>query len=73
MWILYDLDENGVLDFEEISEYLQKTAYPHLNLKPAQLKAIFEHIDIDGNGTISKVEMGEFLDMVLNKQKDILF
>ena len=26
IWILYDLDENGTLDFEEIREYLREMA-----------------------------------------------
>ena len=32
IWILYDLDENGTLDFEEIELYLKEMAYPNLDL-----------------------------------------
>ena len=32
IWILYDLDDNGSLDYEEIELYLKEMAYPHLDL-----------------------------------------
>ena len=32
IWILYDLDENGTLEYGEIELYLKEMAYPHLNL-----------------------------------------
>ena len=32
IWILYDLDDNGTLDYEEIELYLKEMAYPHLSL-----------------------------------------
>ena len=73
IWIVYDLDENGVLDYEEISLYLKKTAYPNLNLTDDHLKAMFDHIDLDGNGTIDKHEMERFLTMLIQEQKDLIF
>lgn len=50
-----------------------KTAYPHLNLTKAQLKSIFDHIDLDNDGTISKTEMEKFLHVLIHEQKDIIF
>ena len=32
IWILYDLDENGTLEYGEIELYLKEMAYPHLDL-----------------------------------------
>ena len=37
IWILYDLDGNESLDFEEIVKYLKNRAYPHLTLSDEQL------------------------------------
>ena len=30
IWIMYDRDNNGTLDFDEIVDYLKERAYPHL-------------------------------------------
>ena len=32
IWILYDLDANGSLDYDEIELYFKEMAYPHLDL-----------------------------------------
>ena len=32
IWILYDLDFNDSLDYEEVKLYLKEMAYPHLTL-----------------------------------------
>ena len=32
IWIMYDLDNNGTLEFGEIVLYLKEMAYPHLDL-----------------------------------------
>ena len=32
VWTLYDLDDNGTLDFEEINMYLNEMAFPYLDL-----------------------------------------
>ena len=32
IWIMYDLDNNGTLEFDEIQQYLQQMAFPHLTL-----------------------------------------
>ena len=73
IWILYDRDYNGTLDFEEIVDYLKERAYPHLKLSDDQLHGIMDSIDTDGNGTIDRQEMERFLHVVLDMQKDISF
>ena len=67
IWIIYDRDDNRTLDFEEVIDYLKERAYPHLSLSIEELRSIMETIDIDGNGTIDKAEMGTFLHKVLSK------
>ena len=61
IWILYDLDGNESLDYEEIVKYLKTRAYPQLTLSDKQLETMFNEIDDDGNGTIDKSEMELFL------------
>ena len=61
IWILYDLDYNGELDFEETKAYLKEMAYPYLSLSDNQLDTIFKSIDFDGSGTIDKTEMKLFV------------
>ena len=61
IWILYDLDGNESLDFEEIQKYLEERAFPHLSLSEDDLKDIWNKIDIDGDGTINKEEMAIFV------------
>ena len=72
IWILYDLDENGELDYEEISHYLKEVAYPHLKMTQDHIRSIFDSIDSDGNGTIDKDEMVKFVDTLLQFRKKIL-
>ena len=54
IWILYDLDENGTLDLDEMSLYIRETAFKSLNLSELQIKEIYKKIDADGNGTIDR-------------------
>ena len=54
MWLLYDDDENGSLDYDEVREYIREQAYPHLKLSENQYKKIFKEIDIDGSNTVDK-------------------
>ena len=32
IWEIYDIDDNGTLDFDEMKEYIQKTAFKSLHL-----------------------------------------
>ena len=38
IWILYDLDDNGELDFDETKAYLKEMAYPYLSLPDSKLE-----------------------------------
>ena len=57
IWIIYDVDQNGTLDYDEIKMYLKEMAYPHLKLNENQLISIFKSIDKDNSGFIDKHEM----------------
>ena len=61
IWILYDLDNNGELDFIETKAYLKEMAYPYLSITDDRLDEIFRSIDFDGSGTIDKTEMKLFV------------
>ena len=61
LWIMYDEDKSGTLDFDEVLDYLNTRAYPHLALSLEQIQNIWDSIDTDGNGTIDKKEMEAFL------------
>ena len=73
IWILYDLDNNGELDFMETKAYLKEMAYPYLSLSDNELDDIFRSIDYDGSGTIDKMEMKIFVQKLMVKQKDLQF
>ena len=61
MWILYDLDASGCLEYEEIEQYLKEMAFPHLDHTDDQLKEIFDSIDVDGSNSIDKEELYLFI------------
>ena len=53
IWILYDVDGNGSIDFDEVAEYLNIMAAQN-KLTKEQVKIIFDQIDKDGSGSIDK-------------------
>ena len=61
IWIIYDLDQSGTLEFKEICKYLKETAYPYLTLSDQTLKELFDGMDVDGDGSITKPEMCSFV------------
>ena len=61
IWIIYDVDNNGTLDFDEIRDYLDQMAFPSLSMSMEQLYKIFQMIDSDGSGCIDKQEMILFI------------
>ena len=66
IWILYDLDDNGTIDFDEMKLYIQETAFKSLKLSDSQLNEIYGTIDKDGNGTIDRDEMAQFLKLLID-------
>ena len=73
IWILYDLDYNGELDFDETKAYLKEMAFPTLQLSDDTLDAIFRQIDYDKSGTIDKIEMKYFVLKLMDQHKDLKF
>ena len=67
IWLLYDIDENGTLDYDEIKMYLDEEGTQYLSLNDKQKKRLFDKIDVDGSGTIDKDEMIEFLNILMEK------
>ena len=57
IWIIFDVDKSGKLEYDEVNQYLQIMAYPSLKLSEEQTKAIFDEIDRDKSGSIDKKEM----------------
>ena len=73
IWILYDLDDNGTLEYEEICAYIKEMAYPHLELTKTQLWDIFWKIDVNKSGEVDKKEMEVFIYMVMDEQMNLCF
>ena len=61
IWILYDIDQNGNLDYEELVQYFNEVAVPCLSLTQTQMHEMFNELDEDNNQNISKMEMEVFL------------
>lgn len=41
IWILYDVDENGTLDWDEVKAYITEMAFPHLNFTDKEVEEIY--------------------------------
>ena len=65
IWIIYDTDDNGILDFAEVKDYIKKTAFASKNLDDDQVQELYETIDRDGNGKIDRQEMAQFLNLLV--------
>ena len=65
IWILYDIDQNGNLDYEELVQYFNEVAVPCLSLTQSQMHEMFNELDDDQNQNISKIEMEVFLAKLL--------
>ena len=73
IWIIFDGDNNGTLDREEIKGYIKFMAEPVLQLCDQQIDEIFNLIDDDINGSIDKQEMTMFLKVMMLFQEDLAF
>lgn len=60
-WEKYDIDHNGKLDYEELKKIIEDLA---LYFKDKDLvkhtRKIFQMIDVDNDGVISKREISDF-------------
>ena len=71
IWIMYDLDMNGTLEYDEIKSYLKEMAMPHLELSDNKLELLFKSIDKNNDKEVTKDEMMIFVNMLLEAQKGI--
>lgn len=73
IWIMFDGDDNGKLDKEEITDYIKFMAQPVLELSDAHINEIFKLIDLDKDGQIDKQEMEVFLKAMMVLQTNLTF
>ena len=71
IWVIYDLDDNSLLGFEEAEKYLLERAFPHLQLSESDIVALWEKIDADGSGYVNKEEMNNFVHLLLKMNRGI--
>tara|TARA_B110000305_G_C18831875_1_gene356117 strand:+ start:133 stop:375 length:243 start_codon:yes stop_codon:yes gene_type:complete len=65
IWILYDLDGDGHLAYEEVATYLRDRAYPYITLSDDEVSTVFNSIDHDESGTIDREEMNIFVEKLI--------
>ena len=68
IWAKYDLDKNGVLDFEETLMFVKDMIDP--NITAAVFEPIFREFDADNSGTIDRDEIAAFLNKFANHESD---
>ena len=73
MWILYDVDDSGTLEVEEIASYIADMAKTEMRMSKQEVQQIFQVIDIDGDGKIDKEEMTYFLSILLHLETNLTF
>ena len=71
IWILYDLDSNGSLSFDEVKVYLQEMS--HNILSEQELKSLFTAIDTNNDNSINKEEMSTFIENCMDNDKNFGF
>ena len=67
IWGDYDKDNSGALDKEETKKFMVATLgemSDTTEISDEDFQAVFKEFDADGNGTISKTEMGNFIKKV---------
>ena len=57
LWINYDQDLNGTLEFDEIYKYLEEEVSQFISVTRAEVREMFDSIDTDMNKRITKEEM----------------
>jgi Ca2+-binding EF-hand superfamily protein len=70
IWIKYDKPKEQGFNLQELSHYFRIWAYPRHDMTNDELETFFDHIDTDNSGSISKLEMTEFLSFMLQHQQD---
>ena len=62
---MHDLNTDDLIDVKELVMYLKHTAFPQRKFTSQEIEEIFNSIDKDGNGFISKAEMVQFFESIL--------
>lgn len=64
IWCQYDVDDSGVLEKDEVKQFV-KEYLPELKqgFKYSEdgFEALFKEFDLDGNGSVDRFEMTEFI------------
>ena len=71
IWILYDLDANGTLSFDELKIYLQEMSEG--TLTDNDLLGKFKEIDQNDDNKITKAEMSVFIEKVMDNNTNFRF
>lgn len=71
IWIIYQVDKDGFLEYQEIEEYVKNMTQPPL--AEQEIRQIYKEIDLDGDGHIDKVEMFSFLRKLMEEHRNISF
>ena len=61
IWILYNLRQNETLGFLEVRDFLLDSLQPENAFTDKQIEAIYESIDVDRDGSITKQELEIFV------------
>lgn len=56
IWITYDENQDGELDFDEIYNYIS-TGIPYIGMTKDEIRDLFDEIDEDGNGILDRQEL----------------
>lgn len=73
IWIIFDLDNSGSLDRDEIKDYIKFMAGSALTLNNEHIDEIYSLIDSDNDGSINKKEMEIFLNALMHVQSNLTF
>ena len=68
IWILYNLNGDETMDFMEVMDYLIDNSKPRLTVNNQQIQDIYNRIDKDRSGLITKPELEQFIRTLMEQQ-----